>query len=653
MASYLHPGVYVEEIPSGSKPIEAAGTSTACFIGYAVQGPLSTAGSVHPTFIGKWDHYQDRFGGLQDLDIDHGDQLGHAVRGFFLNGGGKAYVVRLADGAVGATGAVISPLAADPANPAPADKIITFTAADPGAWGDQLQVRLEVNGGEVDVAVGRKYREGAKTKVRILENFQGAGLDNDAANALGKVVNDGSVLVTCAVGAAGPLMKGVSVSGDLTDAVNDQGKFAVANKKLKITVNGAVKEIGLGGANLTPEETAAAIQTKVREGAAADADELNGFTCAWDAAAKTLTLTTGEADAASSVVVTDPDAGATAAGALKLGAANGGDEQTGLQVVLGITGGNRSTAVNFSGGDDGASVGADAYDAVFTALEKYRDVNILCLPGQYVGVTADGDANAAVAAAVSHCEKMTNRMVIVDPEPGKELRPGGVSTDNTPTSTYAALYYPWLKVANPYYHAESNPGADRNLSVAPCGFIAGMWAKIDGRRGVWKAPAGIETKLLGAGGLEFQVEDPEQDALNPIGFNCLRTLPNFGRVIWGARTAASKANPEWRYLPVRRTAMFIEESIYGGIQWAVFEPNDHHLWAGLRSNIDSFMNGLFRAGAFQGGKASDAYFVRCGLGDTMTQGDIDRGQVIVIVGFAPVKPAEFVIVRIQQKVGQE
>ena len=149
------------------------------------------------------------------------------------------------------------------------------------------------------------------------------------------------------------------------------------------------------------------------------------------------------------------------------------------------------------------------------------------------------------------------------------------------------------------------------------------------------------------------VEDAQQDQLNPLGVNALRTLPGAGPVIWGARTRSTRSNPEWRYVPVRRTALMIEQSIFGGIQWAVFEPNDHRLWGSLRLNIDSFMNGLFRAGAFQGEKASDAYFVRCGLGDTMTQGDIDRGQVIVIVGFAPLKPAEFVIVRIQQKVAQQ
>jgi uncharacterized protein len=124
-------------------------------------------------------------------------------------------------------------------------------------------------------------------------------------------------------------------------------------------------------------------------------------------------------------------------------------------------------------------------------------------------------------------------------------------------------------------------------------------------------------------------------------------------VFWGARTLATNSDPEWRYVPIRRTAIMIERSIYEGIQWAVFEPNDHNLWASIRLNIGTFMGGLHRAGAFQGEKASDAYFVNCGLGDTMTQGDIDAGRVIAVVGFAPLKPAEFVIIRIQQKVAQQ
>ena len=190
------------------------------------------------------------------------------------------------------------------------------------------------------------------------------------------------------------------------------------------------------------------------------------------------------------------------------------------------------------------------------------------------------------------------------------------------------------------------------MFVPPSGFAAGLWAKTDGRRGVWKAPAGLQASLTGAANTKLKIGDDEQDQLNPVGVNCYRRVIS-DIVIWGSRTLATKADPEWRYVPVRRTAMMLEESIYQGIQWAVFEPNDHRLWSSLRLNIEAFMGTLFRAGAFQGEKASDAYFVRCGLGDTMVQGDIDRGQVIVVVGFAPLKPAEFVIVRIQQKVAQQ
>ena len=287
-----------------------------------------------------------------------------------------------------------------------------------------------------------------------------------------------------------------------------------------------------------------------------------------------------------------------------------------------------------------------------TTLRKFRDVNIIVLPGEEWA--AGGGGNAIISQTLAHCESTASRIVIIDPPATLELdNANTVATMVLPTSTYSALYYPWVDMANPLYNEDTNPLAPRTVPVPPSAFAAGMWAKIDGKRGVWKAPAGVEAALRGVASLGFNVEDLEQDQLNPLGVNCFRRLPNFGSVIWGARTLATRADPEWRYVPVRRTAIFIEQSIYQGIQWAVFEPNDYPLWGSLRSNIGSFMNGLFRSGAFQGGKADDAYFVRCGLGDTMTQGDIDRGQVIVIVGFAPLKPAEFVIVRIQQKINQQ
>ncbi|MDQ6966043.1 MAG: phage tail sheath subtilisin-like domain-containing protein, partial [Mariprofundaceae bacterium] len=364
-------------------------------------------------------------------------------------------------------------------------------------------------------------------------------------------------------------------------------------------------------------------------------------------------LTSGSLNDTSRVTVSGPGGATDAAVALNLGEDNFGVEMTGLDALQALLASLDGSDIELSGGADGAASTTDTdYDKIFTAFLKYRDINVICLPGKYM--PSDGSGNAVIDSAVAHCESMKNRMLIVDPEASYEIKDASyVSALALPKKSYTALYYPWVKVSNPYYNAETNPGAPSTVLAAPSGFAAGIWAKTDAKRGVWKAPAGIATQLLGASGLEYAVEDDEQDYLNPLGVNALRKLPNYGQVVWGSRTLATKSDPEWRYIPVRRTAMYIEESIYNGIQWAVFEPNQHTLWSALRGNIGNFMNGLLRAGAFQGEKASDAYFVRCGLGDTMTQGDIDAGQVIVIVGFAPVKPAEFVIVRIQQKVSQE
>ena len=304
--------------------------------------------------------------------------------------------------------------------------------------------------------------------------------------------------------------------------------------------------------------------------------------------------------------------------------------------------------------ENGAQTSPTAPDYVSfykTTLCKICEVSIIVLPGQTWA--ADGSGNAIISETLLHCENMKNRVLIIDPPETTELRNSGeVTTMALPTSSYTVLYYPWVGVSNPVYHPDRDPSVSSTVNIAPSAIAAGMWAKYDAKRGVWKAPAGVEAQLNGASSLKFQVENLVQDQLNPLGVNCIRKL-NYGTVIWGARTLATKAVPELRYIPVRRTAIFMEQSIYNGIQWAVFESNDHRLWSALRVNIGNFMNGLFRGGAFQGEKTSDAYFVRCGLGDTMTQGEIDAGQVIVIVGFAPLKPAEFVIVRIQQKVNEQ
>ncbi|GAB6907940.1 putative Phage tail sheath protein [Desulfosarcina cetonica] len=639
MPSYLHPGVYVEEIPSGVKPIEGVGTSTAAFVGYATKGPMA-----QPTLIYKWDTYDEQFGGLRDTGKSaQGDPMGFAVYNFFLNGGTAAYIVRVTqdDSADTAEGFLL--------NPDDNSQIIRFVAANPGAWGNALALRFAPKADSTTYFTLRIGVLDDDGEFKELERFTDLTVaDAGAADFIESKVNDASARVRVAVQDVTTYLLGTSTSQDL-GTVSD---FSVLNNKtLTVSVDATARPVAFAADAFdntsTLADVAALIQTQV-VGVVVVNPAVENFTC--QALGNQLVLTSGTRLPASAVVVTGPGDGTDASIDLLLGVANDGTELTGQAALNQLLSG-AADEVSMGGGSDGTLPDKAAYDAVFSAFEKYRDISILCLPGQTWNTVGE---QAIIDAAVAHAEKMKSRMVIIDPPVGAEFTTEKSVTDlGFKPKTYAVVYYPWAKVANPFYNAETNPGVPTTLLVGPSAFAAGTWAKTDGRRGVWKAPAGVETSLLGVAGLQYVVEDGEQDSLNPLGINCLRRMPGYGPVIWGTRTLATKADPEWRYVPVRRTAIMIEQSIFNGIQWAVFEPNNHNLWASLRGNIGSFMDGLFRAGAFQGEKASDAYFVRCGLGDTMTQGDIDRGQVIVIVGFAPLKPAEFVIVRIQQKVAQQ
>ncbi|HNC95647.1 MAG TPA: phage tail sheath subtilisin-like domain-containing protein [Myxococcota bacterium] len=206
-------------------------------------------------------------------------------------------------------------------------------------------------------------------------------------------------------------------------------------------------------------------------------------------------------------------------------------------------------------------------------------------------------------------------------------------------SSRVAGYWPFVRIADPVV-------SGAGLFVPPSGFVAGLYARTDARRGVWKAPAGTDGQVLGVLGLEFKLLDAQQDRLNPRGINGLRQLPGAGAVVWGART--TQPDSEWRYVPVRRTAIFLAESIRTSIQWAVFEPNSPTLWQALRVTVEAFMSGLHRQGAFASPAASEAYFVRCDA-TTTTEADRLAGIVNVVVAFAPLRPAEFVVVKLSQK----
>jgi phage tail sheath protein FI len=308
--------------------------------------------------------------------------------------------------------------------------------------------------------------------------------------------------------------------------------------------------------------------------------------------------------------------------------------------------------VVFAGGDDGAVIsdldvaGANFEDARrgLFALENADLFNLLCIPP--FSDTDDVDP-ATWDQAVAYATRR-RAVVIVDPplawnDSGDAA--AGVAGFIT-RGPNAALYFPRLRASDPLRE-------NKLRDFAPSGAVAGVIARIDASRGIWKAPAGQEAAIVGARELAVRLTDGQNGILNPRGVNCLRTFPAAGRVVWGARTLMGDDDlaSQWAYLPVRRTALFIEESLYRGSQWVVFEPNDEKLWSQIRLTLGSFMHGLFRQGAFQGITPQQAYFVKCDA-ETTTQADIDRGVVNIIVGFAPLKPAEFVVIQIQQITSQ-
>jgi hypothetical protein len=286
------------------------------------------------------------------------------------------------------------------------------------------------------------------------------------------------------------------------------------------------------------------------------------------------------------------------------------------------------------------------------ALEQVDLFNILCIPPYHSPVdTIDVDPNL-VSSAAAYCEQRRAMLLLDSPKNWVDKTTAksqfsDATTDYVGTrSANAALYFPRLVQPDPL--SDNQP-----VTRSAIGSIAGIYARTDAQRGVWKAPAGLDALLNGTPQLSVSLTDPENGELNPLGVNCLRSFPVSGRVVWGARTlrGADQLADDYKYVPVRRTALFIEESLYRGLKWVVFEPNDDPLWAQIRLNVGAFMHDLFRQGAFQGASPRDAYFVKCDK-ETTTQNDINLGVVNVVVGFAPLKPAEFVVISLQQIAGQ-
>ncbi|MDX1341951.1 MAG: phage tail sheath subtilisin-like domain-containing protein [Reinekea sp.] len=651
---YKHPGVYIEHVPSGLLSIEAASTSVAAFIGPVKRGELVTADKENdgkPVFISSQAQFAKYFG---ELDGSAGglrnqgstpDYFGHSVQSFFANGGTKAYIVPIGDG----NGSESSAAFVDPNN---ASMGFYFTARSAGVWADGLTVLIEQAVTDAnpllttyDVTIG--VPDGSGGFDPVLESFSDMTLDPTSGQFLASSIDNASELVSVShatVASAG----GGAIIGALSSDLSALDPTTIANgDTISLdfsgdTVAGNPITVTFNGTATTLAELAAEIQTQAR-GAATVAARA-GFVAAVTRDKKILLLpgksaspaTTNEVEVSGGSVQTD----------LGFDAATVVNYPQAWSVLT------TPLSISLAGGvDHGAPANAD-YTNALIHLRDYRDVSILLLPGKH---WISGGDNAALEQAITHSEFMQNRMVLIDPpDPVGSARlqsPADIKALGAPTSPYTALYYPWMEVANPFYDPDTAANLPKTFRVPAGSFAAGLWARTDGKRGVWKAPAGLEASVRGAVGPTLDIGADLQDNLNEFGVNCLRSIVG-PTVIWGARTRATKTKPEFRYVSVRRTQSMIGESLYGALQAVVFEPNNHKLWSALRANVTAFMDTLYRAGAFQGEKASDAYYVQCGLGSTMTQADIDAGIVRVVVGFAALKPAEFVVVQIKQIVGK-
>jgi len=515
-SSYTSPGVYVKEIDAATRPIEGVGTAVAAFIGMAPKGPENT-----PTLVSNWTQFVDNFGGLYP-----GAYLAYSVYGYFLNGGGNCYVVRVganADGAGVSDGKASNKRSSKPLNAAPQTATIgnfIFTAKNASPSAKPITIEIGEPGGE-----------------------------NPEAGAF-------KVVVTA---------EGRSPEQwDQVSPLPSSPTYVVAkiNAESKLVT---VEEVDAAVAGIAPRPATVAL------------------------------------------AVPEPEE---------------------LPIVL-------------TGISAASYIGDSADRTGFSGLEEIEDVTMVAVPDLMAayeqGAITLETVKGVQLAVIAHCELMGDRIAILDPPPElspqeiKEWRRTGTGYD----SKFAALYYPWFTVLD--------PATGANRFVPPSGHVAGIWARNDSERGVHKAPA--NEIVRGAIGLQTNLTRTEQDLLNPIGVNAIRAFPGRGIRVWGARTLSSDS--AWRYVNVRRLFNYLEKSILGATQFAVFEPNDQALWGKLRRSISAFLVNEWRSGALFGQTADQAFFVKCDE-ETNPADVIDNGMVRCLIGVAPVKPAEFVVFEVSQ-----
>ena len=630
MVQVSYPGVYIVEKASGVRTITGVATSIAAFVGFTRKGVPDKA-----VAITSFADFERGYGGL-----DRDSPVSYAVRQFFSNGGTQALIVRVAVGHATAAWTLQNGAAAP---------VLDVTAASPGSWGNDLRLSVDTTGvrnADADFnLVVSQLPPGGGAPVPI-ETHRNLTLDSTSAQFAESVVNNTSAAVRVKRRAGLVFAQpGFAVSTAVAFPLNP------ANTTIGGTVDGTTPFLlALAGA---PWANIAALVTSTTNAIAAAglAARLQATQTGPDGQAgaghlRLGSLTNGES---SSVVIACGSFGGLAA-TIHMGLANGGREFTGAAQHRPAVVTNVVPSTSGADGTRGGAANLMGSQSAKTGIYALLDVdlfNLLLIPETFDIV--DGvQETALIAAAVALCESR-RAFYIVDAPSNRTLANIGLwaslNLNLGNASRNAATYFPAVRIVDPM-------DGMRPRAMAPSGTLAGIYSRTDAQRGVWKAPAGTDATLNGVLDLTLPVNDVENGQINPLGINVLRSFPAYGRVAWGARTArgADAQADEYKYIPVRRLALFLEESLYRGTQWVVFEPNDEPLWAQIRLNLGAFMNGLFRQGAFQGKTQAEAFFVKCDK-ETTTQADRNLGIVNIVVGFAPLKPAEFVVITIQQIAG--
>lgn len=643
MPELLAPGVFIQEVPFGPQPIEGVSTSTAGFVGRTMWGPSSGA-----VLVTSFPDFQRKFGSFLAPASEF--PLPHAMRGFFDNGGRRAYVAR-------AVNVPADPVGTGPAAGEAWRASLTVTTGDreialkfpvwliagasvrlplPTVVGlavgplvpfsvieasSGTAVSLEITAvdraaGTVTATVdaGLAAPITARPETHFVRTGSASGVPEFSAKYLGSYGNRVQVLLEPVYG------RRLAIESVATNVVRVKSThgFAVGDR-VELTDEGSPETLVTltVDAVLSPQELRLSANPSVTTGTVALIEWR--LTVTYEGAVvETITRLSSNPTRFAEQVAEDSD----------WIDAEDADITTGIPRFAG----GRPAALR--GGEDGDDPDFTVYTGLATteptglgALERIDRISLLATPGK--------TEQDVIDAMISQAERLQDRFVVCESEGAADDIAGVLTQRGRYNSQYAAMYYPWVRVRDPLTREV--------ISLPPSGHVLGCYARTDNDRGVWKAPANVT--MRGILGLSVNVTMGEQEVLNPEGINALRDLDGLGNVIWGARTIT--ADTLWRYVSVRRLFIFIEQSIIRGTRWAVFEPNDTKLWKRIDDSVTNFLTTVWREGGLFGEEPEQAFFVKVDE-TTTTQDDRDNGRVNILVGIAPVKPAEFVVFRIGQ-----